>query len=176
MKKRSLKLIIACVLIGCTVGSGFNILAVTDETKANVAISEAHTQVKTIQKQLNSIVEMAYEDKLENRSSDAALRMLDLAKNEVNGLLKKLGEYQEWIKLDSLQEARLQSLIISANLLNYMDDALVDYINANGAYEQLRILKVYFKLDAVLTQFNIDYDYFDMNFSEIPTIQSRFSI
>lgn len=66
-------------------------------------------------------------------------------------------------KLGPVQSAKLQVLITSANILKYMDNALIDYIHAEGTVEQLQLLKVYFKLDTVISQFIIDYEYFGSN-------------
>ena len=124
--------------------------------------------VDDIQKQFSSLLVSAYTNNIEKRSNSDTLKTLEFAKTGINQLSNALQQYPSTSSLDKLQKAKLQSLIASVDLLKYMNDTLIDYIKTKDPYDQLQLLKVYFKLDTLLSQFIIDFKYVDVTSPTIP--------
>ncbi|MDA3732165.1 hypothetical protein PBV87_11790 [Niameybacter massiliensis] len=158
MKRKSIwKLLIVMMTIVCLTTSTLSAAMTSSDIDQN--LTKIQEDLKNVQKQLASVLEVIYRNKLENKSSNDSEKILNYTHSELKKEINDLN-YLETGKLNSVQSAKLQVLIASANILDYMVTALIDYVQAEESIEQLQLLKVYFKLDTVISQFMIDYDYF----------------
>ena len=94
--------------------------------------------VDDLQKQFSSLLVSAYTNNIEKRSNSDTLKTLEFAKTGINQLSNALQQYPSTSSLDKLQKEKIQSLIASVDLLQYINYTLIDsFITTDPHYQSL---------------------------------------
>lgn len=163
MNKKSIKrYMITFMLLLCFCTTSI-LASATNTTSPDEAITSVYNIIQNTQKQLNAINERVYINNIEGKSNNADIQLLNFVSSEIDQIISSLSEYQNSVSLNTYQLVRLQTLITSANIVKVMQNTLLDYATSTVPIDQLQILKIYLRLDSVLTQLLIDFKYLSEN-------------
>lgn len=158
LKRSTIKYIVLfnLLLISCAKPS-FMLYASTITSSSAQPLEIYYRSAQDIKKQLDSIAQTLYSNKVEGKSSNQVIQLLNFASQSIDQLSNSLSTLEKDYTSDLIPSTRFKILASSIDLLKYMTAFLLDYAQQNDTTANFGVLQIYFKLDSALEQILLDY-------------------
>lgn len=117
-----------------------------------------YQSAEDIKKQLDSIAQTLYTNKIEGKSSSQIIQVLNFASKNIDQLEDSLNTLEGNYSSDLINSSRVKILASSMDLLKYMTAFLLNYAEQSNPTSNFGVLQIYFKLDSALEQLLTDYN------------------